>query len=204
MKIKSRRYKQSGFSLLEVLITIMITLIAILGIALLQAKAQQAELESYQRAQALVLLSDIVDRINIHRSTTSCFVITSNTGSGIPYVGTDGTDHIGVPACAASTTNYNDQADDAMDAIDDLLKGSAETLGGNPVGAMIGARACISYDASTELDSVSGTGLYTVVVSWQALADLVAPVNNCGNGLYGTETKRRAVSTSFRMANLYG
>lgn len=204
MKPISIKINQIGFSLLEILITMLITLIALLGIALLQAKAQQAELESYQRAQALVLMSDIVDRININRATTSCFIITTDTTNGTPYVGAAGTDHIGTPACAAGTSAYNTQADATLASIDDLLEGGAETLGGNKVGAMIGARACISYDAATELGGVAGTGLYTVVVSWQALSDLIAPSANCGNNLYGAETKRRAVSTSFRIADLFG
>lgn len=195
---------QTGFSMMEILVTMLITLIGLLGIAALQAKAQQAEMESYQRAQALVLMSDIVDRININRATASCFIITTNTTTGTPFMGAAGTGHMAASACAASTAAYNTQADAAINALDSLLEGSAEVLNSNNVGAMIGARACISYDSTTELDSVSGTGLYTVVVSWQALGDLTPPTANCANGLYGSETKRRAVSTSFRIANLYG
>jgi type IV pilus assembly protein PilV len=201
MNTFSRQAKQSGFSLLEILITMLITLIALLGIALLQAKAQQAEMESYQRAQALILMSDIVDRININRATSSCFVITTNTAVGTPYLGVGGTTPA---ACAASTTNYNNQADAALVEIDDLLEGTAEKVGTANTGSVIGGKACISYDSTTELDGVSGTGLYTVVVSWQALGDLAPPVANCANNTYGAETKRRSVSTSFRIANLYG
>lgn len=196
--------RQRGFSLIEVLIAMLISLIGLLGIAALQVKAQQAEMESYQRAQALILLADIVDRININRLTATCFVITTNTTNGTPYIGADGAGHAAAPSCAASTTAYNTQADAAIDDIDDLLEGSAETLDGSNVGAMIGARACISYDSTSELPGSPGTGLYTVVVSWQALGDLSPPSANCGNGLYGSETKRRAVSTSFRIANLFG
>jgi type IV pilus assembly protein PilV len=194
----------SGSSLIEVLIALLITLIGLLGIAALQARAQQSEMESYQRSQALIVLSDIVDRININRATTSCFAITTDTADGKPFIGVAGAGHMGAPACSASTSAYNTQADAAITALDNLLKGSAETLGGSNVGSMIGARACISYDETTEIGGVPGTGLYTVIVSWQAMTDLAPPVANCANGLYGAETKRRAVSTSFRIANLYG
>ena len=195
---------QVGITMMEILVTLIITLIGLLGIAALQAKAQQAEMESYQRAQALTILSDIVDRINVNRSTVSCFVITTNTTAGTPFMGADGSGHMSTPGCAASTAAYNTQADAALNALDDILEGSAETLSGNRVGAMLGARACISYDSTTELSGVSGTGLYTVTVSWQGLGDLTPPVANCANGLYGSESKRRAVTTSFRIANLYG
>ena len=86
--------------------------------------------------------------------------------------------------------------------LDNLLKGSSETLGGANVGAMLGARACISYDAASQLPGRPGTGLYTVAVSWQAMSDLTTPTANCANGLYGTETKRRTVSTVLRIADL--
>ena len=91
---------------------------------------------------------------------------------------------------------------DTLNGLDALLQGSAEAMGGANVGAMIGARACISYDPATAIGS-AGTGLYTVAVSWQALTDLTTPTANCANGLYGAETKRRTVSTVFRIADLF-
>jgi len=194
--------KNAGFSMIEVLITMIIILVGLLSIAALQARAQIAEMESYQRAQALILVSDIIDRININRQTLSCFQFTTNTGNGTPFIGAAGTGHFGTPSCAASTTNYNDMADDAINELDALLQGAAETVGGTSVGAMIGARACVSYDNTTEVYGRSGTGLYTITVSWQAMTDLVAPPANCANGLYGDEKKRRAVSTTMRIASI--
>lgn len=196
--------KNAGFSMIEVLITMVIILVGLLSIAALQAKAQIAEFESYQRAQGLILMSDIIDRMVLNKETISCFEITNNTTSGTPYMGADGANHMGAPACSASTAAYNNQADTTLNYLDDLLEGAAETSAdGNDVGAMIGARACISYDNTTEIDAQPGTGLYTVVVTWQALAALSAPTANCANGMYGDETMRRAVSTRFRVADLY-
>ncbi len=194
--------------MIEVLVALLITMVGLLGIAALQVKAQQAEMESYQRAQALIIMSDIVDRINVNRSTVSCFFITTNTTAGTPFMGVAGSGHMATPpSCSASTPTYNSQAEAAIIELDNLLEGAAETLAGADVvnvGAMIGARACISYDASSEIGGSAGTGLITVVVSWQAMGDLAPPTANCANGLYGAETKRRAVSTSFRIANLFG
>ncbi|MFT5425505.1 MAG: type IV pilus assembly protein PilV [Gammaproteobacteria bacterium] len=195
-KLTSRAY-QSGFSMIEVLITLIIILIGLLGIAALQARATMLELESYQRAQALILMSDIVDRININRSTVSCFNL-SNATTGADFIGTG---YAGGHTCTASTPAYNTQTVAAITAIDNLLKGAAETSGGASVGAMIGARACISYDAATET-GVAGSGLYTIAVSWQSMMDLNVPAVNCGNGLYGDETKRRTVSSALRIAEL--
>lgn len=201
IKLNSFR-KYAGFSMIEVLITMIIILVGLLSIAALQARAQIAEMESYQRAQALILVSDIIDRININRQTLACFQFTTNTVNGTPFIGASGAGHLGTPACAASTANYNDMADDAINELDALLQGAAETVGGTSVGAMIGARACVSYDDTSEVFGRPGTGLYTITVSWQAMTDLVAPPANCANGLYGDEKKRRAVSNSMRIASI--
>jgi type IV pilus assembly protein PilV len=189
-----------GFSMVEVMVTLLIILVGLLGIAGLQMRAQISEMEAYQRAQALIIMSDIVDKMNINRTTVDCFAITTNTISGTPFLGTG---YGGTPTCTASTSAYNTQALANVTSINNQLLGVAEQLGENNVGAMIGARACISYDATTALDSKPGTGLYTIIVTWQGMANLFAPVSiNCGVGLYGDETKRRAVSTSIRMASL--
>lgn len=206
--VLQRKYS-AGISLMEVLITMIIILIGLLGIVALQAKAQVAELEAYQRAQALILLSDITDRLNVNRATATCFDITTNATTGAPYLGVDGSGHYGSATCTASTTEYNDLAIATLEEIDATLKGTAEALAGASVGAMVGARACISYDDTTELlnesgAAVPGTGLYKVIITWQGMGGLVEPAGMpCAVNLYGSETQRRAVATSIRLANLY-
>ncbi len=196
--------KDRGFSLIEVLVAMVIILVALLGIAALQGRAQIAELEAQQRAMALIMLSDISDKMIANKQTLSCFAVTTDAADGTPYigVGTIGEGHAAAPACAAGLTAHNLRANAAMNQLDSLLEGSAETAGGANVGGMIGARACISYDAATELVGSPGTGLYTVAVSWQGMADLVTPAANCANGLYENEAKRRTVATTMRMADL--
>lgn len=204
MMIKSMHSRDAGFSMIEVLVTLLIIMIALLGIAALQSRAQIAELEALQRTQALIILSDIMDTMNANKSTISCFAFTSDTSSGTPYIGTTGTGHLGTPECTAGTAAYNTQTVNAINALRDELRGGAEQLGGNKVGAMIGARACISYDDTSEFTGQPGTGLYTIIVTWQGMAELVAPAStmNCAVGQYGTDTKRRAVSATMRVADL--
>ena len=203
MAMLQQRKTSAGFSLMEVLITMLIILIGLLGIVALQGQAQVAELEAYQRAQALIMMSDIVDRLNTNRSTLNCFRITTDATDGTPFLGTAGTGHLGTPACAASTTAYNNLANSALTGIDNLLKGNSERISGVSVGAMIGARACISYDNTTELGGAPGTGLYTVIVTWQGMSNLNEPTQMCAKDLYGTEAQRRAISTTLRIADLF-
>lgn len=199
--------------MLETLVAIFIVTIGLLGIAGLQAKAQVAEFESYQRAQALIIMGDIVDKINIARNVASCFAVTT-VSSGTPYFGPttnpDGTSDSGAvssPSCGAGTIAENALAVSMMTAINNALAGTGETKSGASVGAMVGARGCVIYDTATEIvdttgASLAGTGRYTVAVSWQGRVDTVAPTVNCGNNMYGTETKRRTVSWTFRAGKL--
>ena len=185
--------------MMEILVTLFIIMIGLLGIIALQGKAQVAELEAYQRTQALIALSDM----NANRATVSCFAITTDTTNGTPYLG-PGANAFGTPACAASTTSYNNRADAAITDIHNFFQGTSEQLSGNDVAAMLNGRACISYDNTTELGGEAGTGLYKIIVTWQAMGDLEPPPTDmCAKNEYGTELKRRAVSTSFRLANLY-
>jgi len=199
------RTRQAGITLLEVLVSLLLTTLGLLGLAGLQLQIQQAEFESYQRTQALILLYDMVDRMNNNRATLPCFAVTTDKTSGSPYLGV-GT--AGIPACSFSNTFNNAMADAAINEWDNLLKGSAESKGGVAVGAMTSARGCISYDATTELINpangavMPGTGIFTVAVSWQGASDTVAPAVSCGNTLYGPETRRRTAATTLRIANL--
>lgn len=187
---------ERGFSMMEILVTLFITAIGLLGLAGLQSRLQLADLEAYQRAQALILVNDIVDRINANRSAAPCYAITGAGAPG-PYLGDpSGGGHLGVPACGigSATAEAVARANADLGEWDTLLQGTAEQRGGAAIGAMVAARGCVSFDGATNA--------YTIVVAWQGLADTFAPTVSCGNNLYGTETLRRSVWTTVRIASL--
>jgi len=202
-RILPSRSAAAGFSLIEVLVSILIIVVGLLGLAGMQARAQIAELESYQRAQALVLLYDMVDRLNNSRTTASCFV----SAAGEYYGDTGSPKSL---ACAAGNAADNAMAVASMTAWHSLLQGAAETKSGGAVnvGAMIGARGCVSYDAATEFvttapAAVAGTGEYTIAVSWQGMSDTFTPTKTCGTAAqYGSDTKRRTVWATMRVGTL--
>lgn len=186
--------KQSAFSMIEVLITLVILLVGLLGLAGLHIQAQRSEVESYQRVQALILLDDMVERINANRQVASCYAYT-NDASGTPYLGNGAG---AIPACAAGTLAQQTRANQDLTDWSDLLKGAAETSGSS-VGAMIGARGCVSLIA---------TNTYRISVSWQGLADTVDPSTlvpslTCATGAYGSLASRRVVSLPVRFGCLH-
>ena len=201
----------AGFSLIEVLVAMLIVVVGLLGLAGMQARAQIAELESYQRAQALVLLYDMMDRINNSRTTAPCYAVTTNTTAGTPYFGEGAT---ATAACSVSNPADQAMAIASMTAWNNLLQGASETKSGGAtkVGAMVGARGCVSYNVNSEYvnattgANVAGTGEYTVAVSWQGMADTFTPTRACAKDLYdpagGSDTKRRTVWATMRIGTL--
>ncbi len=186
--------RNSGFSLIEILVSLVVLMIGLLGFASLQVHANTAEMESYQRVQALILMQDIVDRINANRKAASCYVTPNPTG-GTNYVGTG---YSGTPVCTAGSAEQQTRAVEDLTAWNNALLGAAETniSSGSNVGAMIGARGCVEYDTASKQ--------YTVTVAWQGLSDTTAPPAglSCGDGLYGTSSKRRVVSSVLSIADL--
>lgn len=201
--------KQSGMGMIEVLVTLVILLVGLLGLAGLMTQAQRSEMESYQRVQALILLQDMVSRLNTNREVTAYREILAGTAAS----GVD---------CTGGTIAQQDICE-----WHNALLGSAETASGvGNIGAMIGARGCISYAAATERLNTSGqaiaatldgatvttavgaaipnSGTYTVSVAWQGLGETFDdPARSaCGEGEYGGDANRRVVSEPVRFATL--
>ncbi|MEJ7929017.1 type IV pilus modification protein PilV [Ramlibacter sp. AN1015] len=206
-----KRRPQSGFSIIEVLISMVVLSFGLLALAGMMIQSQRSEMESYQRSQALLLLNEMYERINANRPAAPCYVITTNTVPTSPTAGSPfaGTASAAFPACVAVGPTATQIAQVVVDlnAWDARLKGVAErTAGAADIGAMVGARGCISYAAGTELTDTTpfanvlpGTGIYTITVAWQGLGPTAAPAAPCGNNEYGDETTRRTVSLTFRI-----
>ena len=191
MACRSRR--QGGVTIIEVLVTLLIIALGLLGLAGLEARLQSSEMESYQRAQALVLLDDMVNRLNTNRADAA------NYADAAPLTGPMG---VGM-TCPTSTSTQR-----AVDMKEwcNALQGAAELSGSSRIGAMIGGRGCIE-DLGT---GAAGDQAYQVTVAWQGMTPLAAPTEGCGQGSYNGPTGslcqndrcRRAVSVVVRIGNL--
>jgi type IV pilus assembly protein PilV len=195
----THRPRQSGYLMIEVLITMFILAIGLLGVVGLQARAQQAETDSYQRTQALVLLSDMADRISANRAvafdtTTSPYVIGTATplGNGSTKNCTAPASTADIDLCAWSNSLLG--AAESSGGTCDTSAGS--TRGANCAGTMIGARGCITSPA---------LHIYMIQIAWQGLTPSAAPPASvvCGTGSYGgNDDFRRAVTTVVQIGDI--
>ena len=166
-RLPSRRSSR-GVSMLEVLIAIFVLTIGLLGTASMQSQMQTTQVESYQRAQAIVLLQDMVDRVNANRKDVAS------------YVAAD----LGLSAqdCSVPTT----VAGKDLCEWNNMLFGAAEMKAAQTLGAMTGARGCITNPVTTMPREV------VVAVVWQGLRPTVAPgATTCGQKQYGADDKQR-------------
>lgn len=173
-------HEQRGTSMIEVLVTIVILAIGLLGLAGLQSRLQVSEMEAYQRAQALILLQDMASRLAANRGNAAAYVTGANNALG----------------SGANCANFAGDLAEWCDA----LQGAAETSTAGNVGAMVGGRGCVEDMGGDE---------YLITVAWQGLTPISAPPNNiaCGQGSYdggncAGDTCRRIVTTIVRIADL--
>ena len=193
VEIRRRRHASTGFTMIEVLVTLFITAVGLLGLAALQSRVHQAEFEAFNRAQALVLLDAMVNRINVNRATAPCYAIT--TSGGTPYLGVPDAGHVSSITCSGyGDVNTQQLAVNDLNDWDSRAQGTTELVGATAVGAALGARGCISFNPANST--------YTVAVAWQGIVETSAPSVACGNNLYGSETRRRVVWATLRIATL--
>ncbi len=177
-----------GTSMLEILITILILTVGMLGLAALQGKAFTSELESYQRGQALILLQDIYSSMEGNMSKAADYV-TSSDGLGT------GVNDVICCGCAYKVPHPT-RAEIDLCEWSKALKGTAEAQGGANQGAMINGRGCVATTATANV--------YLISVVWQGLNATAAPATECGKTLYDSEATRRAVTMTFRVPDLAG
>ncbi len=179
---------QRGTSLIEVLVTVVILTFGLLGLVGLQSRLQLSEMESYQRAQAMILLDDMANRIAANRSYAANYV----TGADHP---------LGTGTTCPITTSTRAQID-AGEWCNALL-GAAERTGTTNIGTLIGGRGCVEQLGPMD---------YMVTVAWQGMGPVSAPPTSvaCGkdryNGGSGSNCTgdlcRRVVTTLVNVASL--
>jgi len=173
------RSRQAGALLIEVLIAILICAFGLLGFAGMQARAVSTDFESLQRSEALVLIEDMVSRINANRAHADDYV-SALVGDG-PIVDCTGATGAALDLCEWSN----------------MIRGNAEQRAGTNIGAMLSARGCITRPATS-------TNRYVISIAWQGIVPTAAPASPCGQGdvAFPNEALRRTATSTVCVALL--
>lgn len=168
---------QQGVALIEALIAMLIVAFGALGFIGLQARTKVANLEAYQRSQALILVNDMAERLNLNRANAASYV----------------SDDIGATSLGDCTNASLSPAQKDLCDWANAIRGSGEKQGSTLVGAMLSARGCITNPS---------TNFYQVSIAWQGVQATSAPVDSCGLNDFSSEDMRRTVSVVVQVGSL--
>ena len=176
--------KQTGFSLLEMLVALVIFSIGMLAVAGLQTVSKQANYEGLQRTTASQIAYGLLEDIRTNGDALNVYRTAGEIGSG-----RRGAEP--APSCRDGA-----ECTAAQKAVHDLwfweqaLDGTMETSGGAGTGGLVMPTLCIDGPA------VGGAGIYRVTIVWRGTASINnANVNPCGSasGNYGGNLEFRRI-----------
>ena len=168
-----------GFTLIEVLVTLVITAIALLGFVGLQNRAQMAELEASNRVHANLLAQHMVGQIKAN-----------------PTLG-----NVCASFSSSSWTTSSTTTCPILSTWKSLIDGNNETIGAGTsslkVGGITKGKGCITYVESSTPNGLTKPTMYKVEVAWQGVNKSAddGDADSCGYGGYGDDNgKHRLVS----------
>jgi type IV pilus assembly protein PilV len=182
--MKSRKQAQSGFSLLEMLVALVVFSIGMLAVAGLQTVSKQANYEALQRTTAAQIANGLLEDIRTNGDALDVYRTAPEIGNG--SLGGEP-----APNCrdGAACTPAQKAAHDLW-FWEQALDGTMETSGGAGTGGLVLPTMCIDGPA------VGGAGIYTVTIVWRGTASINNGNNNpCGvaGGNYGGNLEFRRI-----------
>ena len=156
-----------GSTMMEVLVSVFVLSVGVLGVGGLQVTAKRSNFEATQRATAAALAQDIVERM---RSNAGELAIYTNFGAGRTIDGSS----MSVVDCSADCVPATLAQYDLYE-LEQAANGVAEQAGGNNVGGLTLPTTCIDGPDG-------GPGIYTVAIAWRGMTKLSNPgTDPCGS-----------------------
>jgi type IV pilus assembly protein PilV len=172
--------RQAGFTLIEILITLLIIPIGLLGLASVHAEMLVNQFESYQRAQALLLVQDMTSRIRSNSREARAGSYTTADDYGL------------VPQnCSDASVTSSGAVSIDLCEWSEQIRGASVTEAGKQLGSIINGRGCLENLPPL----ADGAAVIRVTVAWQGLSATVAPPSTCGSDEYGPDDRLRRVAS---------
>jgi type IV pilus assembly protein PilV len=142
-----------------------------------------AEMESYQRSQAILALTEMTERMSANTAQATSYL---NAGT----IGTGDTRPTNCTTLSGPTRDLCEWSNS--------LKGASELKSATKVGGMFGAVGCITQtQAYNPALGVCSAGIYQVSVAWQGMNPTATPALACGQGTFGAnEAYRRVIAAA--------
>lgn len=181
----NRNFKQAAFSLIELLVSIVVFSVGLLGIAGLQMVSKKANFEGMQRTVASQVASGMLEDMRANGSGISIYAAAPDLGGGKLS---------GLPV--SNCRNVNTPCTPAQKAGHDLwywervLDGAQEIGVEGQAGGVLTPTLCINGPAG------GVAGVYLVSVAWYGSSSLMNPdtdVCGAGSGKYGDNDANRRV-----------
>ena len=175
----------TGFTLIEVMITVFVVAVGLLGVAGLQAYAKKSNFDAVQRTQAAALAQDLIERIRANPSQGAAYRTDASAGISLSAAPT-----APATACTASVSGTSPACTPGQVVAFDryewsrALFGQVEVSAGEASGGLSEPTACIT-------NSNAPCGVYTIAIAWRGITplppadanDSADPANNpCGSG----------------------
>lgn len=174
----SRLRRQAGFTLVEVLVTILIVAIGLLAGAALQLISKKTSFDAVQRTSAAGLTREILERMRANPTALDSYLVDAVTEMSEPA-----TDCEQVQCSPAQLAEYDRWV------WREALLGNAETEGGTAAGGLSSPEGCITAGAAC--------GQFDIAIAWRGVTPLPEPgpgtpagdptLNNCGVGGSNTD-----------------
>ncbi len=175
-----------GFTLIEVLVTLLIFSFGLLAVAGLQTISKKANYDALQRTTASLLASDLIERMRANGRMLSEYVLAEGVTLGGGTLGAAPVD------CTAANCNATQMAWYDLAEWEQALDGAAELVDATPTGGLVSPQACIEGPIG------GAAGTYTVSIAWRGVTPLSNPIiHACGedSALYGDANEFRRILT---------
>lgn len=175
IRVRGRRH--AGESLIEVLVTVTIISVGLLGIAALQFMSKRSNFDAVERTIATQLANGILERMRANSTVLTTYAGSSDIPN--PTLGYGSTVFAsGEPSPNCTTAQPclpNPLATHDLWEWEQKLLGATETLGTNKTGGLANPIACITTAVSS--GPVNRSGHYTVAIAWRGNVDMADPQN---------------------------
>jgi type IV pilus assembly protein PilV len=169
---------ERGASMIEILITLVITAFGLLGLATFATKATALSVDATQRARAAALLNDMAARIGNNKANAAAYVTGAVQGAAV--INNCGAVAVGP---ARDLCEWNN-----------LLAGANDAQAGGNAG-FLGYRGCV-----TQPDNLNP--VFVVTVAWGSLTPGIPSADLCAEGVFGDDAQRRTIRSQVRVATL--